>query len=88
MQFNRQGSWILERASVMDRGRHLAVFGDFGEARWLAAPLITDKNSSGRLTFTPDCTRAEAERFVRGLNNDVHKKERKENWPFRGPMNE
>ena len=83
IQFDRQGSWILERTTVTHRGRHLAIFSFFGEARWLAAPVITGKNSTGRLTFTPDATREEAERLVRGLNNVVRKLERKENWPFR-----
>ena len=53
----------------------------------IAARLeITGRNSSGRLVFTPDATREEAERFVRGLNNTIHKMERKENWPFPAPL--
>lgn len=86
LQFNRQGSWILDRTTVMNKGKHLAIFSYFGQARWLAAPEIRSRNSTGQLTFTPDCTREEAERFVRGLNNVVHKIERKENWPFNGPL--
>ena len=86
LKLTRQGTWIMERTTVVSRGRHLAIFSNFGESRWLAAPLITAKNSSGRITFTPDCTREEAERFVRGLNNLTHKMERKENWPFSGPL--
>ena len=83
VQFDRRGAWILERTSVSYRGRHLAIFSYFGESRWLAAPLITGKNSTGMLTFTPDATREEAERMVRGLNNVAKKLERRENWPFR-----
>ena len=83
IQFDRQGSWILERTTVTHRGRHLAIFSFFGDSRWLAAPVITGKNSTGRLTFTPDATREEADRLVRGLNNVVRKLDRKENWPFR-----
>ena len=86
VQFDRQGSWILERATVVNRGRHLAVHAFFGENRWIAAPLITGKNSTGALVFTPDCTREEAERFVRGLNNVTRKLKRRENWPFPGPV--
>lgn len=86
VQLDRRGSWILERATVTHKGRHLAVFSHFGPARWLAAPEITGRNSSGRLVFTPDATREEAERFVRGLNNTIHKMERKENWPFPAPL--
>jgi hypothetical protein len=88
VQFDRRGSWILERTSVMHRGKHFAIFSHFGEknARWLAAPLITAKNSSGRLVFTPDATREEAERIVRGLNNFARKRDRKDNFPFREPI--
>jgi hypothetical protein len=87
IKFTRRGGWILERTTVASRGKHLAIFSQFGDqARWLAAPLITAKNSGGRLVFTPDATREEAERFVRGLNNVAKKLERRENWPFRGPL--
>ena len=82
VKFDRQGSWILERATVVHRGRRLAIHGHFGSARWLAAPLVTGKNSTGEIVFTPDCTREEAERMVRGLNNTARKLKRKENWPF------
>lgn len=88
VSFSRRGAWALERTTVTHRGRHLVVYSHFGEARWLAAPLITGKNSTGTLTFTPDATREEAERMVRGLNNVAHKLERKENWPFSGPLDE
>jgi hypothetical protein len=86
VQFDRQGSWLLERATVIGRGRHLAIFAQFGDNRWLGAPLIKGKNSSGRLRFTPDATREEADRFVRGLNNTVRKIQHKENWPFPTPI--
>jgi hypothetical protein len=86
VQFDRQGSWILERTTVIHKGKHLAIHSYFGEERWLAAPLIPGRNSTGHLTFTPDCTREEAERMVRGLNNAVRKLQRKENWPFPGPI--
>ena len=39
------------------------------EARWLAAPRISQRIKDGVLVFTPDATREEAERIVRGLNN-------------------
>src|SRR4051812_45348597 len=82
LKLDRRGGWILERVSVTHRGKHLAIFSYFGQGRWLAAPLITGKNSTSALTFTPDASREEAERIVRGLNNVIHKLERKENWPF------
>src|SRR5687767_12188175 len=87
IQFDRRGSWILEHATVANRGRHLAIFSQFGnQARWLAAPVIHSKNSNGLLRFTPDATREEADRFARGLNNLARKIERRENWPFKGPL--
>ena len=87
IQFDRRGSWVLEHATVSNKGRHLAIFSQFGnQARWLAAPLIHAKNSSGMMRFTPDATRVEAERFARGLNNLARKIERRENWPFKGPL--
>lgn len=86
VQFNRQGSWILERTTVIHKGKRLAIHSHFGVDRWLAAPVIPGKNSTGHLVFTPDCTREEAERMVRGLNNAVRKLQGKENWPFPGPI--
>ncbi len=38
-------------------------------ARWLAAPRIPKPITDGRLVFTPDASRPEAEQIVRGLNN-------------------
>ena len=86
VQFNRQGSWILERTTVVHKGKRLAIHSNFGQERWLAAQVISGKNSTGHLVFTPDCTREEAERMVRGLNNTVHKLQFKENWPFGEPI--
>ena len=87
IQLDRRGSWALERTTASNKGRRLAVFGEFGkEARWLGAPVILAKNSSGRFTFTPDATHEEAERFVRGLNNYVKEQEREEKWPLAAPM--
>jgi hypothetical protein len=87
IKLDRRGSWILERTTVMSRGKHLAIFSDFGDnARWLAAPRIEAKNSSGRLVFTPDATREEADRIVRGLNNVAKKMEKKAWIPWADPV--
>jgi preprotein translocase subunit SecD len=87
INFNAHGGRILERVTVVNKGKHLAIFSHFGDqARWLAAPIIAARNSGGRLVFTPDATHEEAERIVRGLNNLVRKMERKENWPFPAPL--
>lgn len=68
IQFNKQGTFLLEMQTTANKGRHLAISAEFGEMRWLAAPLITRNLSDGLLVFTPDATREEAERIVKGLN--------------------
>lgn len=71
VQFNRQGTWLLEQYSLASREKRAAIFSNFGEPRWLAAPKLLRRNSEGLLVFTPDSTREEADRIVRGLNNLV-----------------
>jgi hypothetical protein len=68
IQFNKQGALLLEMQTTAHKGKHLAISAEFGEMRWLAAPLITRRLADGKLVFTPDATRAEAERIVNGLN--------------------
>jgi len=68
LQFDRRGTWLLEQYTVANRGRRIAIVAHFGPKRWLAAPVITNRISDGLLVFTPDATREEAERIVRGLN--------------------
>lgn len=75
IKFDDAGSLILEQHTAVNPGRHLAIFGQWGEtvgqSRWLAAPLISRRNGTGVLAFTPDLSRAEADRLVFGLNNAV-----------------
>lgn len=77
VQFDRRGTWLLEQYTTTHRGRHFAIFSQFGtstnEARWLAAPRLSQRIADGCLTFTPDATRAEADRIVNGLNNAASK---------------
>ncbi len=82
VRLSRRGTWALERVSVTHRGKHLAIFSHWGPSRWLAAPLITGKNSTGLLTFTPDADREEADRIVLGINNIAKKIERRDNFPL------
>ena len=65
IQFNKQGSFLLEMVTTANKGKHLAISAEFGEMRWLAAPLITRRLGEGQLVFTPDATREEAERIVK-----------------------
>jgi uncharacterized protein YceK len=73
LQFDETGGWVLEQTTSSNPGKHLVIFGQWGEkaaeGRFLAIPLITGRNPTGILTFTPDASREEAQRFVDGLNN-------------------
>ncbi|MDD5140795.1 MAG: hypothetical protein PHY43_11110 [Verrucomicrobiales bacterium] len=77
IQFDESASLMLEQYSSANPGLHFVIFGQWGEkiadARWLAAPLITHRIANGQLAFTPDITRAQADRFVSGLNNVAKK---------------
>lgn len=63
------GVRLLEMYTGSYKGKRIAVFSQFGDARWLGAPLITQRITNGGFVFTPDTTREEADRIVRGLNN-------------------
>ncbi|MCB1125334.1 MAG: hypothetical protein KDM81_02480 [Verrucomicrobiae bacterium] len=67
--FDFHGTLVLDNVSNSFRGRRIAIYSMFTDGRWLAAPVINGRVSDGRLVFTPDCTREEAERIVNGLNN-------------------
>jgi hypothetical protein len=73
VKFDESATLMLEQYSASNPGRHFVIFGQWGEkledGRWLAAPLITHRLSNGVLSFTPDMTREQADRFVFGLNN-------------------
>jgi hypothetical protein len=73
VQFDESATLMLEQYTASNPGRHLVIYGQWGNdlahGRWLAAPLITHRISNGQLAFTPDISRAEADRFVLGLNN-------------------
>ncbi len=71
IRFDAHGAFVLDSLTSAYKGRRIAVFAKFPEPRWLAAPLIERRNAGGIMAFTPDADRAEAERFVRGLNNAV-----------------
>jgi hypothetical protein len=81
LQFDRQGSWLLEQYTAATRSRHIVVHSQFvnpGEeklntGRWLAAPQVHTHITDGRYAFTPDATREESEQIVKGLNNVAKK---------------
>ena len=77
IKFDENGVWLLEQYSAANPGHHFVVFGQWGDelpnGRWLAAPIITRRISGGRLAFTPDCSREEADQFALGLNKFAKK---------------
>ncbi len=75
--FDEIGKLTLEQFTGAEEGRHLAIFAQWGDhlkdGRWVAAPVIDGRNASGRLSFTPDMSREEAEAWVTGLNATAKK---------------
>ena len=68
IEFNSDGAVLLEQYTGAYNGRRMAIAADFGQFRWIAAPVIRKRLAEGKLLFTPDLSREEAERFVTGLN--------------------
>lgn len=81
VNFDQEGTMILEQYTAANTGRHLAAFSQWPQppeeklngGRWLAAPKINNHISDGVLSFTPDATREEADQFVLGLNHVAEK---------------
>ena len=77
IQFDESSALELEQYSASNPGKHFVIFGQWDkkltDGRWLAAPLITHRITGGSLSFTPDMSRAEADRLVLGLNNVAKK---------------
>lgn len=74
LTFNTHGQLMLDQVTAKNRGKRLAMFAKFDkEVRWLAAPVITKEIANGVLIFSPDASREETERIVRGLNNLIKK---------------
>lgn len=69
IRYNSQGALRLQMWTASNPGRHVAVWAKWTEARWIAAPIPPKPLEDGVIVFTPDATREESERIVRGLNN-------------------
>jgi preprotein translocase subunit SecD len=88
IQFDRQGTWLLEQYSGSNRGRRFAVFCEWvmppevkkNDGRWVAAPKITQRITDGVFTFSPDATREEVEQIVFGLNNVAERNKKADEW--------
>jgi hypothetical protein len=80
LHFTTRGTFLLDTYSTANKDRKIAVYSQFDdEVRWLGAPVIHDRIRDGLLMFTPDASRDESERIVRGLNNvatRLHKERR------------
>lgn len=73
VQFDKEGSWLLEQYTTANKGKRMAIAAEFGEMRWLAAPVMSQRIANGLLIFTPDASREEAEKLVGGLNRFAEK---------------
>ena len=65
---------VLDTITAANRGKRIVFFAQFGPKdaalqRWLAAPKIVGRVSTGRFVFTPNATREEADQIALGLNN-------------------
>lgn len=86
LQFDRQGSWLLEQVTAGNPAKRLAIFSQWtvppdykvNQGRWLAAPQIRRRITDGVLLFTPDASREEAEQIALGLNNLAKKSKKQE----------
>jgi hypothetical protein len=80
LKFNWRGTQLLDGTTSANHDRRIAVFARWPEGRWLASPMIHKRIADGVFTFTPDCTREEADRIVRGLNNVAKKAKKEDKW--------
>ncbi len=84
LQFDHEGTLLLEQYSRGNPGAHFAIFSQFAgppdeklnKGRWLAAPGINRHIANGVLVFTPDATREETDQIASGLNNLAKKLEK------------
>lgn len=69
VEFTERGALRLQMATGTRAGRRMVIWSRWTEGRWLAAMIVSRANDTGVLVFTPDASREECERIVRGLNN-------------------
>ncbi|EEF58335.1 hypothetical protein [Pedosphaera parvula] len=81
LKLNWEGTQLLQGVSTGNRGKRVAILAVFGKSpRWLGAPVMNKSIADGVFTFTPDASREEAERIVRGLNNLSQAIKKDESW--------
>ncbi len=72
LQFDKHGTLMLDNITSESKGLRLVFLARYDlEVRWLAAPRLTKRIANGKIVFTPDCNREEADRIVRGLANQI-----------------
>src|SRR5258708_14008927 len=84
LQFDHEGTLLLEQYSRGNPGAHFAIFSQFAsppeeklnKGRWLTAPGINRHIANGVLVFTPDATREETDQIASALNNLAKKLEK------------
>lgn len=69
LQFDEIGTKRFQSITTQNRGRRIAIYSNFDDSRWLAAPTIERTIHNGVFVFTPDATREESDRIVEGINN-------------------
>jgi hypothetical protein len=80
VKFDWRGTQLLDGVTSANHNKRIAVFARFPDSRWIASPVIRKRIGDGVLAFTPDCSREEAERIVRGLNNVAKKAKEADKW--------
>jgi len=79
LKFDDSGRRLFETETAVNLGKHIAVFAQFPESRWIAAPVVKGRISDGVFVFTPDMDLAEARRLVDGLKRVIEKR-KKDSW--------
>jgi preprotein translocase subunit SecD len=78
LKFNWRGTQLLDAMTNANRKKRIAIRCIWGPSRWLASPVISRPITDGTLTFTPDASREEADRIVKGLNEVAAKLKKEE----------
>jgi preprotein translocase subunit SecD len=73
LKFGSKGTQLLSTVSASNPGKHIAIFCITDSSRWLAAPVIRKQLADGNLIFTPDASREEADKIVKGLKEVIKK---------------
>src|SRR6185369_13415526 len=53
IQFSAEGTILLEQYSTVYRGRRVGLLAEFGQMRWIAAPVMHHRIANGQFVFTP-----------------------------------